>query len=172
EPPTAPPRQVEEEGGRDPSKLIECEVSAAYRRGELCGSASCKDPAAQPKPDYRDGSEVWLFRQVYTDDFEVLLRKMGYHLPMIYRNVSISCGEKSLSDLWQESCVDCIRHLTSDAYGEMGMVVPAHPDPKLRGRSDAPDVGAAECLTQGMDYSASAPGSGLFCRTRQREAWA
>lgn len=115
--------------------------------------------------------EKWIFREVYTMEFEALLRKMGYHLPMLYRNVSISCENKGLGAMAAEQCVDCVRHLTSDHYGELGMIVPAHPDNEIRGRQDAPALNAVRCLAEGKAYSQSAPSSGLFCRTRVRAPW-
>eukprot|EP00439_Symbiodinium_sp_Y106_P065477 s15_g10.t1 len=154
EPPSAPPREDERSG--DSASVLQCEVTADFRGDAFVSGGT------------RPGSEVWLFRRVYTNEFSQLLRKMGYHLPMIFQNVSVSCAEMSLGELWRQTCQDCIRHLTADAYGELGMIVPAHPDPDLRGRNDAPPVEATVCLLQGADYSASSPDSGLFCRTRLR----
>mmetsp|Transcript_149072 Transcript_149072/g.415468 ORF Transcript_149072/g.415468 Transcript_149072/m.415468 type:complete len:247 (+) Transcript_149072:39-779(+) len=160
--PPAPPSQLEEELSRE-STFVECDISAAYRRGRPCGSDNCGAEGAE----WRASNEAWLFREVYMPDFEVLLRKLGYHLPMIYQNVTITCEEKTLRAMLKEKCADCIRHLTSDAYGELGMLIPAHPDRSMRGHRDAPLLEAFHCLTQGKAYG---PSAALFCRTKQDAA--
>mmetsp|Transcript_116851 Transcript_116851/g.371969 ORF Transcript_116851/g.371969 Transcript_116851/m.371969 type:complete len:270 (+) Transcript_116851:81-890(+) len=168
--PPAPPTQFDEGDPSGPMAFAECTVSASYRRGQPCGSGTCGYGVEEQDvgPEWKIDSEVWVFRQAYAEAFSVLLRKMGYHLPMIFQNVSVSCEEKALGALTGETCVDCIRHLTSDAYGEMGMIVPAHPDDALRGRRDAPPVEAINCLMQGKVYGGGAAGSALFCRSRER----
>mmetsp|Transcript_22001 Transcript_22001/g.45600 ORF Transcript_22001/g.45600 Transcript_22001/m.45600 type:complete len:264 (-) Transcript_22001:46-837(-) len=163
--PPAPPMVAESEGTPD-AGFAECQISAAYRRGQPCGSGKCSSGGVEHV--WTVDSEAWVFRKSYAEDFTVVMRKMGYHLPMIFQNVSVACEEMSLRDLARKTCVDCIRHLTSDAYGEMGMLVPAHPDEKLRGRKDAAPVEALNCLLQGKAFAESAPGAGLFCRSRER----
>lgn len=139
-------------------QFVHCRVDAAFGRGS-------RDRGVQQGDIWRMDYETWLFREAYVDDFSVLLRKMGYHLPMIYRNVSITCSEATLGEVMREYCKDCIRHLTQDAYGELGMIVPAHPDKAVRGRRDAESILAFSCLVEGKTYGSSP----LFCRSRERE---
>lgn len=160
--PPAPPVTKAESDPRMSFAL--CRVHAAYRHITPCGSGDCTE-AEEWRQDY----ETWIFRKCYVGDFDVLLRKMGYHLSMIYRNVSVQCEDMSLAELVLKTCEDCIRHLTSDNYGEMGMIIPAHPDDTVRGKTTAPALDAFRCLTEGKAYSASAPGAALFCRERQRD---
>lgn len=148
--------------------MVRCRVGAAGRtptQGVLRGA---EGEVAQGADEWRRDYETWVFRVVYASDFDVLLRKMGYHLSMIYRNVTVQCEEMALTELIAATCADCIRHLTSSAYGELGMIVPAHPDDSIRGKRTAPALNAFRCIAEGKAYSNSAPGAALFCRTRQR----
>jgi len=161
--PPAPPETLKD-AASDPQSFVQCTVFADKRAERTC-TDNCRPDAGDP--EWQAGAEAWLFRQPYIAGFEMFLRKLGYHLSMIYRNVKVECEERSTGELFSEKCIDCIRHLSSDAYGELGMIVPAHPDESVRGRRDAPAVDALDCLVQGKVFNVVAP---LFCRTSERGA--
>mmetsp|Transcript_32491 Transcript_32491/g.72251 ORF Transcript_32491/g.72251 Transcript_32491/m.72251 type:complete len:248 (+) Transcript_32491:144-887(+) len=159
-----PPTTTAQDAGSPETSFVRCSVSASRTPGM---SAMVTARQAGAAPEWRRVHEQWLFRELYSADFEVLLRKMGYHLSMIYQNVTIACEEMQLTAVAQATCIDCIRHLTSDAYGELGMIIPAHPDESVRGKTDAPTLNALYCLSEGKAYTESAPGAALFCREEE-----